>query len=46
MRFEILKEWPADSVRILIPTIALKGFPGGTRKIIFAFWWWKAVLIY
>ena len=33
--------WPITSTRILIPTIALRGFWGHNMVVTFAFWKWR-----
>lgn len=37
-------DWPVNSTRFLLPTIALRGFAAGPRTIVLAWWTWRVVI--
>lgn len=44
MRINLENDWPANSTRFPLPTMALRGFLGGHRMVIFAWWTWRLVI--
>ena len=41
MKIEYKNNWPVDSTRFLLPTIAFRGFRKGTRIVTLAVWTWR-----
>jgi hypothetical protein len=41
MKIEYKNNWPMDSTRFLLPTIAFRGFRKGTRIVTLAVWTWR-----
>ena len=44
MRITLENDYPVNSTRFPLPTIALRGFWGGPRMVIFAWWTWRIVI--
>ena len=45
MTITLENDHPVNSTRFPLPTIALRGFWGGTRRmVIFAWWTWRVVI--
>jgi hypothetical protein len=40
-KIEYKNNWPMDSTRFLLPTIAFRGFRKGTRIVTLAVWTWR-----
>jgi hypothetical protein len=41
MKIEYKNNWPVDSTRFLLPTIAFRGFRKGRRIVTLAMWTWQ-----
>lgn len=44
MRIKLENDWPVNSTRFLVPTIALRGFRSGPRTVTLAWWTWRVVI--
>ena len=44
MRIRLENDWPVNSTRFLLPTVALRGFRAGPRTLTFAWWTWRIVI--
>jgi hypothetical protein len=44
VRIKLENDWPANSTRFLLPTVALRGFAAGHRTITFVWWIWRIVV--
>lgn len=40
---KIETDWPVNSTRFLLPTVALRGFRAGPRTVTVAWWIWRVV---
>ena len=44
MTVRIENDWPVNSTRFLLPTVALRGFRAGPRTMTLAWWTWRIVV--
>ena len=44
VKITLENDYPVNSTRFLLPTLALRGFWGGPRMVIFALWTWRLVI--
>lgn len=44
MKVKLYNDWPINSTRFLLPTIALRGFESWTRHVTLAWWTWRLVI--
>ena len=43
MKIRVINDWPTNSTRFVLPTIAIRGF-AGARTVTLAWWVWRVVL--
>jgi len=44
MKITLENDHPVNSTRFPLPTLALRGFWGGPRMVLFAWWTWRVVI--
>ena len=44
MNVKLENDWPVNSTRFLLPTVAVRGFRAGPRTVTLAWWTWRIVV--